>query len=147
VLKIKDHLTACPGVWRGCPPAKRKSLDGLAADSQFPLPPEYLEFLRCTNGGEGDLAVQPYWICFWPAEEVLTHNARYSVGEFAPGFFGIGSNGGGELIALDTRSSAPYPVVAIPFIPLDPAESLNVSASFRDLVPLIGVPCVDETED
>jgi hypothetical protein len=36
------------------------------------LPRGYLEQLAVSNAGEGDLGIEPGWIAFWPAEEVIT---------------------------------------------------------------------------
>ena len=58
--------------------------------------------------------------------------------EFVPGFFGFGSNGGGELLAFDVRGSCPWPIVMIPFIPMEVDEAIKVAGSFDELIYLIG---------
>jgi SMI1/KNR4 family protein SUKH-1 len=93
-----------------------------------------------SNGGEGDLGAEPGWIAFWPAEEVIALNDGYEVAQWLPGFFGIGSNGGGELIAFDTRGGEPYPVVMVPFDCMDVAEAVHIAASFESFRELIGKP-------
>jgi hypothetical protein len=96
------------------------------------LPASYFEQLAVSNGGEGDLGVQPGWISFWPAEKVVSWNARYRVPEFLPGFFGFAS-GGGELLAFDVRRQEPFPIVMVPFIPMArerPSRSHPRSMSF-----------------
>ena len=79
----------------------------------------------------------------WPTVEVLTNNQEYQLPEFLPGFFGFGSNGGGELLALDCRLKQPWPVVMVPFIPLDAAEAQRVAADFGGFVRLLGRLCTD----
>lgn len=49
-----------------------------------------------------------------------------------PGFLGFGSNGGGELLAFDTRVQ-PWKVCMIPFIPLDESESIVIAPDFVSL--------------
>jgi hypothetical protein len=104
------------------------------------LPDSYLLQLEDSNGGEGDLAVNPGWIAFWPAEDVITWNAEYEVDKFLPGFFGFGSNGGGELFAFDLRRGDPYPIVMVPFIPIDPRQAVQIANSFDELREFIGTP-------
>src|SRR4029453_3043958 len=87
------------------------ALDALRNRAPLNLPDSYLFQLENSNGGEGDLAVNPGWIAFWPAENIITWNADYEVDKWLPGFFGFGSNGGGELFAFDVRRGAPYLIV------------------------------------
>jgi hypothetical protein len=105
------------------------------------LPPEYIEYLHITNGGVGDLGVEPGWFVLWRTEKVVEQNEGYEVRKNVPGFFGIGSNGGGELLAFDARSEQPWPVVMSPFIPMDEAEARQVAPDFESFVRLMGVPC------
>lgn len=104
----------------------------------MPLPSAYLAMLEESNGGEGDLGVDPGWITLWPAEDVLSNNASYCVAEALPGFLGFASNGGGELLAFDLRGGEPYPIVMIPFIPMEAAEAVQIASSFEELRQLLG---------
>ena len=67
------------------------------------------------------------------AEELLTFNRDLEVGEYAPGFFMFGSDGGGEGFAFDTRSS-PYRVVIVPFIGMSIEDGIVVAESFLGLL-------------
>jgi SMI1 / KNR4 family (SUKH-1) len=129
------------GIWRPAPPADEAALARLQEQTVVRLPVGYLDQLATSNGGEGDLAVEPGWIWFWPAEEVVALNASYCLGEFLPGFFGFGSNGGGELLAFDTRAGEPFAVVMVPFIPLEAQEARQIARSFDELRSLIGKSC------
>lgn len=126
------------GIWRPALPASETALAKLRAGASFRLPDAYLEQLATSNGGEGDLAVEPRWIVFWPADDVLSLNAQYSVPELLPGFFGFGTNGGGELLAFDLRGPEPHPIAMVPFIPLDAEHAVQIAASFNDLRRLVG---------
>jgi hypothetical protein len=123
------------------PPANPGVLEELTAASPIRLPEEYLALLRFSNGGEGELGVEPGWFQLWPAEEVLASNRDYGVPEFLPGFFGFGSNGGGELLAFDLRSSPRYEVVMVPFIPMDIAEGVTIADTFSDFLLALGRVC------
>ncbi len=124
--------------WEPASPAEPADIAEVAAKAPFPLPAEYLEFLSRSNGGEGELGADPGWFVLWRAEQVLSLNRSYHVPEELPGFFGIGSNGGGELLAFDSRSGMPYPVVAVPFIPMEAQESLIVAETFGRFTELMG---------
>jgi hypothetical protein len=128
------------GIWRAAPPASAVALAKLRDQAPVRLPQSYFDQLAASNGGEGDLGVKPGWIAFWPAEEVLGSNAAYSLTEFLPGFFGFGSNGGGELLAFDVRTHEPYPIVMVPFIPLEVREAVQIAGSFQELRDFIGRP-------
>jgi len=80
----------------------------------------------------------------WSAEEVLERNRGYEVPGRLPGFFGFGSNGGGELLAFDMRRGQACPVVAIPFVPMDAEEAIAVSESFAAFQGLMGIPWESE---
>ena len=126
------------GIWRAAPPASASALARLRDEAPVSLPEAYFDQLASSNGGEGDLGVEPGWIAFWPAEEVLSSNAAYSLAEFLPGFFGFASSGGGELFAFDVRPQEPYPIVVVPFVPMEPGEAVRVARSFEELRGLIG---------
>jgi SMI1 / KNR4 family (SUKH-1) len=103
------------------------------------LPSEYLSFLRQSNGGEGPLGAQPFYLQIDPAEEVALALEQRRHEAFFPGFIMIGSDGGGEYIALDVRGSAPWPVVAIDMTNSDLSESvLPIAPSFVAFSDLIG---------
>jgi hypothetical protein len=74
----------------------------------------------------------------WPAEEVVDYNQGYEVEMNIPGFFGFGSNGGGELFAFDTRQGKPWPVVMVPFIPMIADEAIVIADDFAEFVRAIG---------
>jgi len=106
----------------------------------FELPDLYIEFLFATNGGEGDLGVQPGWLELWAAEDVSSHNRGYEVAESLPGLFGFGSNGAGELLAFDIRGVKPWPIVMVPFIPMQLDDAIQIAGSFEEFSAFIGVP-------
>jgi hypothetical protein len=61
-------------------------------------------------------------------------NSGYSFSEFAPGLFGFGSDGAGELYVFDMRGGAEPTVCSVPSIPLD-LEGVRVWApSFEAFV-------------
>jgi len=100
------------------------------------LPAEYLAYLRESDGGGGDIPVQPWGINFWKANKVPAKNLGYEVALNVPGFYAFGTSGGGEMFAFDMRSAKPWPVVIIPFIGMEAEATIVVApdfASFRQM--------------
>jgi hypothetical protein len=118
-------------VWRAGAPAAPAVIAAL--ESVYPgLPDAYLAQLREDDSAEGDLAVDPGWIALWPAANVARHNTGYRVNELLPGFLGFGSNGGGELLAFDTRAH-PWRICMIPFVPMAESEAVEIAPEFETL--------------
>jgi hypothetical protein len=137
-MELLDILSDPDARWEREPAANPESIQQLRAEARYPLPASYLAFLAFSNGGEGPLAVAPGWFVIWSAEEVLESNEGYQVDKEVPGFFGFGSNGGGELFAFDTRSPQPWQIVMIPFIPLQERYAVVVAESFDHFVRAMG---------
>ena len=117
------------GTWRAGRPASAEALEALEA-TYAGLPAAYLARLLAEDGAEGSLSIEPGWIQLWSAADIAAHNARYHVTEFLPGFFGFASNGGGELIAFNTRS-LPWRICMVPFIPMEEAEAVEIAPDFE----------------
>jgi hypothetical protein len=91
-------------------------------------PDEYVRY--CTGDGpkEGGLSVEPGWFMLWPLAEIEQLNRDYHVQELLPGFLGFGSNGGGELLAFDSRGH----VFMVPFLPMEASEAKPVADSWAE---------------
>ncbi|HEY4216448.1 MAG TPA: SMI1/KNR4 family protein [Gemmatimonadaceae bacterium] len=124
-------------VWRAGIPAIAAELETLA--TRYPgLPREYLAFLRAEDGSEGELGIDPGWIQFWPAATVAARNGEYKIAELLPRFIGFASDGGGELLAFDTRTSH-WTIYRVPFVPMDECEAIEVATDFATLARSFGV--------
>ncbi len=99
------------------------------------LPVSYINFLKNHKGAQGDLPVQPYYFQLWEISEVSDNNSGYEVQNYLPDYFGIGGNGGGELLALNTKNKKVY---TIPFIPMDEKDALLVAESFNEFENIMG---------
>lgn len=58
----------------------------------------------------------------------------YKMPEFVPGFFAFGDAGGGEFFAFDTRGPRPWPVVSIPYVPMEASSAWSITSTFSDLL-------------
>ena len=73
--KIRDIINS-DSLWDRESPASSDLIENLVLESGLQLPEDYLDFLRLSNGGEGELPVDPFWFQIWPAEEVLDRVLR-----------------------------------------------------------------------
>jgi hypothetical protein len=145
-MTVEEFLATCEGKWSPAPPAPPGALTEMARDSGLSLPPDYLEFLARCNGGDGFLSVLPCYLRLWRAEDVVGNNGDYQMPEFVPGFFGFGDAGGHEFFAFDTRGPQPWPVVSIPYVPMDADEGWAVAGSFTELLERVAPPEAQDAE-
>lgn len=135
LLEILSDSTAS---WTRCPPAAGSAIESLAAACDFDLPEEYLTLLRYSNGGEGFLCIEPWYFQLCSAEEVVEYNHGYKVDEFLPGWFAIGSNGGGEMLAIRKRDGSPCPVYMVPFVPMAEIDAVQIAHDFEMFAMALG---------
>lgn len=126
ILKDRD--------WHREEPAGQKQVQDLIANAVPGLPQEYIAFLQFSNGGAGSLGIHPGWFQLWAAEEVIKMNEGYEIDKNLPGYFGFGSNGGGELLAFEMIQGKPWKVVMIPFIPMEVDEAITIANDFEEFV-------------
>ena len=124
-------------------PASESELRTLVGACPIDLPPEYLDLLRYSNGGGGELALPP--LLFYPYEITYTIELLQErpFDDLHDQFFIFGSNGGLELVALDLRAGHPFPVVMID--PLAGEDSaVEIAPNMRQFVEAIGLEYVGE---
>lgn len=119
--------------------ASAEALEKLRRVCHFELPVPLLELLAYSDGGEGPLPVEPYNFCLDSAETIAQAQIERTYEEFFSGYFVFGSNGGGELIALDMNASGGVPVVTLDSTNMDLSESRReVAGSFEAFLLLVG---------
>jgi hypothetical protein len=94
------------------------------------LPEEYVRYVAGGGPREGGLVVEPGWFQLWPADEISKWNREYQVEEFAPGYLGFGSSGGGEMLAFDKSGQ----VVMLPFVGMSPGEAKPIAESWKEFI-------------
>ncbi len=142
-LPLLDLVADPSAAWTRAAPASRAAVDRLRAALGERVPEEYLSFLLLSNGGEGELGLEPGWFSLWPAEKVLETNAAYEVAGTLPGFVAFGGSGGGEMFVFDGRGGAPFPVCVVPFVSLDPVEVITLAPDFLTFALALGRPLDD----
>ena len=94
------------------------------------LPDEYIDYFVGDGPKEGGLLVEPGWFQLWHPSQIQNMNESYRVKEYAPGFLGFGSSGGGEMLAFDMA----HRIHMVPFIGMAPEEARLVADSWADFV-------------
>lgn len=79
----------------------------------FMLPPDYLFYLK--NFSKFEDFIGNAYVVLWDLENLLENNNGYCIAEWLPSFLGIGSNGGGELLAIEYSDNQTYKVALVPF--------------------------------
>ena len=113
------------------PPAEVAAIQHVQAASQA-LPQDYIAHLQVANGGEG--FVGDAYLVLWPVEQLIELNEAYKVGEFAPGLFLFGSDGGGEAFAFDLRAKGSRPIVSVPFVSMALTEARPIGSDFNEFL-------------
>lgn len=98
-------------------------------------PQEFVAYLRSEAPKFGDLPSFPVYFQLWDEADLERFNVEYEVPKYAPGFFGFGSDGGGEMFAFDEEGR----IFALPFIGMDPKEATFVCESWKEFVSRIVV--------
>ncbi|SKB00476.1 SMI1 / KNR4 family (SUKH-1) [Prosthecobacter debontii] len=92
--------------------------------------PEALIAYRRTGGAEFAFTDgAPGYFQLWPENEIQQWNLDYQVSEYAPGFIGFGSDGGGEMLAFDKTGA----VYMIPFIGMSPEDAQKIAESWSEI--------------
>lgn len=128
--------------WSRAAPTAPRDIEALVEALSFDLPPAYLALLRLTDGAEGSLGIAPGWAQLWASTAVLELNEAYALSEFLPGFFAIGSDGGGELFVFPTDSSEPS-IFIVPAVGLSPALLQPLSPSMLQFLLQLGLSGAD----
>ena len=133
-------MTVLDRDWQAVAGATETAILELRKAAPCDLPGSYLALLRETNGGEGPLARQPLYVQLDSAETVTLAASSKRHEEYFSGFLMIGSNGGGEFIALDMRKTGTLPIVAIDMTNIDLDESVShIAPDFDSFIELIGI--------
>ena len=110
------------------------------------VPPEFIEFHRQHGALKMDIeSIGSGLVWLWPLKDVLQYSREYGFNEFAPGLLGIGTDGCGELYAIDVRDGSSGAVGDIPATSLQWDDFRQLAASFSEFADtlLAGTPIVE----
>lgn len=100
------------------------------------FPEEYQKFLLNANGGEGFLG-STHFLKLWSIEEMIASFFGYGFSNQLPGFLPIGTDGGGEALAIRLKGNS---VVFgfVPFADLVEENFISIAKNFDEAIRLIG---------
>jgi hypothetical protein len=133
-MKIRELVHDTAYDWQGNAPATKDAISDLKRWAPVDLPKDYLDFLRVTDGGEGEFSCYPGYVRVWPAATVIDFNEGYEIQKWLPEFIGIGDNGGCDFVAFDMRSGDPFPLKAFLFSSMDLAYAISVAENFSEFI-------------
>ena len=99
----------------------------------FKLPDDYRKFLIDYQGFEKAFGKE--YMQLWDIDNLLENNDGYEIQKYMEQFIGIGSNMGGELIALELINENVYKIILAPFICFqDKQDHIEIGSSFTDFL-------------
>ncbi len=106
-------------------------IDAFIAACPKHVPQSFVEFHR--QHGAVKMAIESIGsglVWMWPLRDVLQFSQEYGFDEFAPGLLGFGTDGCGELYAIDIREHGTGAVGDIPATSLQREDFRQLSPSF-----------------
>jgi SMI1 / KNR4 family (SUKH-1) len=97
----------------------------------FKLPEDYKAF--ALNYLEFEGFIEKQYLRLWDFEEIIKINTDYQIFEYLPNTIGIGTNGGGEFVAIEQVSDNSFRIVLSPFITEKEAH-IELGSSFTDFL-------------
>lgn len=97
-----------------------------AREQRMKLPKQLIDYLRSDAPKYVERDAFPECVEMWAETDLETFNREYEVGRYAPGFYGIGSDGGGEMLALDSIGK----IYCLPFIGMSPEAATLIADSW-----------------
>ncbi|MGA3126835.1 MAG: SMI1/KNR4 family protein [Candidatus Korobacteraceae bacterium] len=136
-MRIEEIFEQAGRQWNGSAPASASDLAFLESRAKAQLPPEYVDLLRFSNGGDGPLAFSPFWLQLYSVSDCveLCHTG-WVMKEF-PDFMFFGSNGAGESFAFDLRAGPPWSIVTIDQIAGE-SSAIQVAPDMKTFIQGIG---------
>lgn len=98
----------------------------------FKLPEDYKDYIINYEGFEQSIGQE--YVRLWDFDELIQINKDYEIFDNLPKNLGIGTNGGGEFIALEQTDNDNVRVVLSPFIDLDRQSHIEIGTSFSDFL-------------
>jgi len=117
------------------PPATNVEIEDCAQKLNVVFCDDYIEFLLNSNGAEGftpeDHAAGYFRL--YSTDRIVERNCGYEIPSKFPGYIAIGTNGGGELFLMDTKSPK-QPVLMVHAIEDDFEYAIAFGESFFDFL-------------
>ncbi len=131
---VAEYFAKFNNEWEKESPAGEEALQILSSGKH--VPPEYIEFLRYSNGGIGEIPVDPGQFILWRAEDLEAKNKMFQCER--NDWFAFGSSGGGSYFVFSTREQG-FPVYQTDANAIgDPDGTEKVAENFLEFLRLFG---------
>ncbi len=128
---MENIFSKLTGRMRLFPGASEEELKNLSCLLPYPLPDDFLSFLKFSNGAFG--MIGKYYLEICKAEDILKINKEYLVQYYIPELIIFGTDGGGEGYGFDYREKKTI-VVDVPFIGMEWNLARKKGDSFFDFM-------------
>lgn len=109
----------------------QSEIDNFIASCPSTVPRSFVEFHRQHGAVKMDIeSIGSGLVWMWPLRDVLQYSREYGFDEFAPGLLGFGTDGCGELYAIDIREHGTGAVGDIPATSLQWEDFRELADSF-----------------
>ena len=98
----------------------------------FKLPKDYRQFAKNYTGFESVIGEE--FVRLWDSEELMESNSEYRIINELENTIGIGTNSGGEFIAIEKTDKDKFRIILSPLIDLDKESHIEIGASFSDFI-------------
>jgi hypothetical protein len=89
-----------------------------------------VDYLKSSAPTACELDESPFICDFWSLDELEQLNQAYEVPEYAPGYYGFATSGGGEMFAIDPAGQ----VVCLPFIGMEPSAAIIIATNWPSFI-------------
>ncbi len=114
------------------------------------VPQAFVDFHRQHGAVKMDIeSIGSGLVWMWPLRDVLQFSREYGLDEFAPGLLGFGTDGCGELYAMDIREDGNGAVGDIPATSLQWEDFRQLASSFNGFAVtlLSGSPIIEPDDE
>lgn len=98
----------------------------------FELPHDYRQFVERYEGFENIIGKE--FIRLWDVEDLIQSNVDYQIFNELEHTIGIGTNGGGEFIAIEKIAINEFRIILSPLIDLSKKYHIEIGLTFTDFL-------------
>ncbi|PKX82696.1 SMI1/KNR4 family protein [Pectobacterium peruviense] len=128
ILSITPH-------WHCHVPASDTEWETIESSTALIFPPDYREFMKWSDGGEGRLS--HVYLSIWPSTQIVKLNQDYKINHYlGDRVLAIGSDGGSICFLLDYRFTDTPTFASVNIGDLDPRKMKSIASTFTSALNL-----------
>ncbi|KML70866.1 hypothetical protein G033_02325 [Pectobacterium peruviense] len=116
-------------------PASDTEWETIESSTALIFPPDYREFMKWSDGGEGRLS--HVYLSIWPSTQIVKLNQDYKINHYlGDRVLAIGSDGGSICFLLDYRFTDTPTFASVNIGDLDPRKMKSIASTFTSALNL-----------